>query len=243
MSNPIRWLGRIGRSVVATVLRQDCFLCGSPAEDLLCAGCQNSLPRLPAALCPVCALPTPAATACGACLSDPPHFDATLAAFYYRFPADKLVQALKYQARLPVARMLGHALADLTPVSADVLVPLPLHRDRLRERGFNQALEIARPIAERWAIPIDVSSVVREFNGAPQASLPVSDRHKNVRGAFLCRADLTGKSVLVVDDVMTTGATLNEFARELKKRAAVRVTNCVVARTVLDQGRGNRCSF
>lgn len=231
-----RLLSRAGRRLGAALLPQDCFLCGAASRDeLLCAACGGDLPRLPASCCPVCALPTPRGETCGACLKSPPHFDATLSCFSYAFPVDQLVQALKYQHRLVVCGYLADALLELSPVPpvpADLLLALPLSAQRLRERGFNQALEIARPLARRLGLPLPIDGYRRVVDTAPQASLPWQERHKNMQGAFECELDLSGKAVIVIDDVMTTGATLNEFARILKKHGAAKVTNWLVARAL-----------
>lgn len=225
--------GQSLRRLAAALLPQNCFLCAAPAGvGLLCPECAAQLPRLPDALCPVCALPSPGAEICGACLKNPPHYDATRAAFAYDFPLDRIVQALKYRAQLAAVPFLGAALAARGDGGAALLLPLPLHPSRLKERGFNQALEIARTVAAHSRLPIDFRACERSHDSAPQASLPWAERRRNVRGAFLCRADLTGLRVAVVDDVMTTGASLDEFARALKKAGAAHVTNLVVARTL-----------
>lgn len=221
------------RAAADASLPQDCLLCGTPAaSSLICTECNAQMPRLPAALCPVCALPSPGSAVCGACLKTPPHYDATLASFAYEFPVDRVIQALKYGAELAAIPFLADALADCPHVDADLVAPLPLHRARLRTRGFNQALEIARRFAARLDLPLAVAICERTHDSAPQASLPWGERQRNVRGAFLCRVDLSGKHVVAVDDVMTTGATLNEFARTLKHAGAAHVTNLVVARTL-----------
>jgi ComF family protein len=165
-----------------------------------------------------------------------PHFDATHAALRYAFPADRLVQSLKYGACLPVAVLLARLLRESLPRAPqpDILMPMPLHRNRLAARGFNQALEIARRLAPntpRDFQRLDFQGLVRTRDTAPQADLPADLRHANVRNAFDCRLDLEGLSVAVIDDVMTTGATLNEVARILKRAGAARVENWVVART------------
>jgi ComF family protein len=220
-------------AAAARILPQDCLLCGATAgARVLCDGCSAELQQLPAQRCPVCALPTPGAAVCGSCLKSPPRFDATAAVFVYAFPMDRMVQALKYGHRLAVAPFLGEALAACGGVAADLIVPVPLHPRRLRERGFNQALEIARVLAKRWDRPLDFASCERSHDTAPQASLPWEARRRTVRGGFLCRSDLSGRRVVAVDDVMTTGATLDEFARCLKNAGAAHVTNLVVARTL-----------
>jgi ComF family protein len=116
-------------------------------------------------------------------------------------------------------------------VLPDLLLPMPLHPARLRERGFNQAAEIARPLARRLGCPVALTTLVRDVDTAPQVGLPWHARAANVRGAFRCEEDLRGLRVAVVDDVLTTGATLHEVARCLKGRGAGWVENWVVART------------
>jgi len=208
---------------------QDCLLCGEESgPELLCAACIAELPALPES-CPQCALPSPAAAVCGSCLNHPPHFNATLALWRYEFPCDRLVQALKYRARLALAGFFARNLASRPIPEVDLIVPMPLHPKRLAERGFNQALEIARHLGR----PIAPRGVLRVKHTPPQTELPYEERAKNVRGAFLCKLDLSGASVAVLDDVMTTGATLNELARALKRAGATRVENFVIARTVL----------
>ena len=207
---------------------EDCLLCGGKGgPELLCAACVAELPALPDA-CPRCALPSPAGAVCGSCLTHPPHFDATLALWRYEFPCDGLVQALKYRARLALAGFFARSLASRTMPEVDLIVPMPLHARRLAERGFNQALEIARHLGR----PIEPRGVLRVKHTPPQTELPYEERAKNVRGAFLCKLDLTGARVAVLDDVMTTGATLNELARALKRAGAARVENLVIARAV-----------
>ena len=161
------------------------------------------------------------------------HFDATFALWRYEFPCDGLVQALKYRAQLALAGFFARSLASRPLPEVDVVLPMPLHAKRLAERGFNQALEIARGLARYRGTPIEPRGVLRVKNTPPQTELPYEDRAKNVRGAFRCELDLSGASVAVLDDVMTTGATLNELARVLKRAGARRVENFVIARTVL----------
>jgi len=225
----------IWRTALTTLLPQDCLLCSSPSGDgLLCPACSRDLPTLPVEACPVCAEAAPGAATCGACLSELRHFDATFAAYRYGFPADKLVQALKYQRRIAVADFFALAMVAGPRPEGDVIVPLPLHPARLAERGFNQSVEIARPLARALKLPLDVDGCRRNRDTPPQASLPWKARRKNIRHAFECTLDLSGRSVIVVDDVMTTGATLDEFARILKAHGAVRVSNWVAVRTLRD---------
>lgn len=172
----------------------------------------------------------PGAAVCGRCLSEPPAYDATTAALAYDFPADTLVHALKFRGELALAPLLGSLLSASIPSwSVDRVIPVPLSSARLRGRGYNQAVEIARHLARG---KLDVDVCVRHADTVPQTELPWDERRRNVRGAFGCRQALTGASVAVVDDVMTTGATLDELALTLKRAGAARVVNWVVARTL-----------
>lgn len=214
-------------------LTQDCLLCASESRDILCPDCAAELPALPERRCPICALPTRGGEICGHCLAKPPFFDETLAAFRYDFPLDKMIQSFKYGHRLSIGTYLGRHLAVLArDQRADLLIPLPLHPSRLSQRGFNQALEIARPIAAALKLPIAKTLCQRGRDTAPQADLSVQERHGNLRSAFQCTADLSGKRILLVDDVMTTGASAHECARTLKQHGAERVTVMVVARAL-----------
>ena len=226
------WQDRLA-GMLRAALPQTCALCAAPAGPaLLCAACDRALPRLPPG-CPQCALPSIDGDLCGQCLAAPPAFDRSQSAFVYAFPLDRLVQAFKYHGTLAWGGWFAQAMLAqrARPPAADVLIPVPLARGRQRERGFNQALEIARPLARRTGIPLLSGAVIRLRETPPQASLPWADRATNIRGAFACTTELTGLRALVVDDVMTTGASLDEFARTLKRAGAASVENWVVART------------
>jgi ComF family protein len=220
-------------------LPQRCALCAGPAGDaLLCAACTAALPTLGAA-CPCCALPSPAGALCGACLAHPPPFAATLAAYAYAFPVDRLLQALKYGGQLALSDWAASALAarvrsEPTPWRSvavpPLLVPLPLAAPRQRQRGFNQALEIARGLARELGLPLD-AALRRRHAGPPQAGLPWAQRIANVRGVFTAQRRLDGLHVVLVDDVMTTGATLADAATAARTAGAARVCCWVVART------------
>lgn len=206
-----------------------CYLCRGAAADLLCAACDADLPRLAGPRCPRCALDSPRGELCGRCLSEAPHYDATVAVLAYEFPADALVHALKFRGELALAAFLGKEIAHrVSAVEIDSVVPVPLSAARLRTRGYNHAAEVARHLLPG---KLDLALCERSRDTPPQMDLPFAERRRNVRGAFRCTRALAGASVAVVDDVMTTGATLNELARTLKDAGAARVVNWVVART------------
>jgi ComF family protein len=218
---------------VTAALPERCILCEAPAtKHAVCAQCRDELPWLPTAQCPQCALPSPHGRLCGGCLSHPPRFDAISAAFIYEWPLAPLIHRYKYGGNLALAGLFAHALAERIRAPVDLIIPMPLAPLRLAERGFNQALEIARTVSRLKQIPLAPHACRRVRESAPQATLPWNERARNIRGAFVCDADVRGLSVAVVDDVLTTGATLNELARNLRKAGAREVHGWMVARAV-----------
>ena len=218
---------------VQAMFPTQCVLCGSrDARPRLCAACERSLPRLPPARCTRCALPLTSGEVCGDCIARPPRYDRVLAGYPYAFPVDALVQAYKYGGDLTLAPVLAAGLAREIDERVDAIVPTPLSPSRLKERGFNQAQELARHLGLHARVPVLRTACRKVIDRAPQASLPFSERAGNIRGAFVCDADLRNMQVAIVDDVMTTGATVNELARNLKKAGATRVSVWVVARTL-----------
>ena len=211
-----------------------CILCAATAnEQGLCDGCSAALPAATGSRCPVCASPTPNASICGRCIRRPPRYDCVVSALDYVTPVDFLVAELKYSRNLAAARALASPLASRIAGETvpDVVLPMPIADSRLRERGFNQAVEIARHACAPFGLRLSHGVAQRVTAGVSQTALPWGDRARNVRNAFRCQADLSGKTVVVVDDVMTTGATLNELATVLKHAGAHKVIGWVVART------------
>lgn len=221
-------------SACARRLPQRCVLCADPGgPDGLCDGCQTDLPWLPALHCPVCALPASQPETCGRCLRRPPAFDDTVAAFSYGFPVDGMIRRLKFHAALPLAEVLALGLQRTLRgrTRPDLLLPMPLARSRLRQRGFNQSIEIARPLARALSLKLELDACRRSRDTREQSGLSLAARRGNLRGAFECDARLSGADIAVLDDVMTSGTTLDELARTLKLAGARRVTAWVVART------------
>ncbi len=214
---------------------QPCVLCGRMSRDgLWCAACDAALPYLDMPHCPACALPVPSGELCGHCLRHPPLFARTVAAFGYAFPLDKLVQAMKYGEQLALAHAFAHKMAQRIARGSlpDCIIPMPLHPAKLRERGYNQSLLLAAPIAREFSLELLPHACERVRDTAPQSSLPWKARKKNMRNAFICDVDLTGKRIALVDDVLTTGASLNALAEAVRQRGAVEIEAWVVARTL-----------
>jgi len=224
-------LASLGRRAASLIFGGSCYLCRGAAQGVLCESCDADLPRLDTACCPRCALASPGGAICGRCLTQPPSYDATTAAVAYAFPADVLVQALKFRGELALAPVLGELLARRVAEAADCIVPVPLSNERLRSRGYNQSLEIARRVAALTGARLAPELCERRRDTAAQMDLPLEERAKNVRGAFHCPGIVGSATVAVLDDVMTTGATLDEIAATLKRAGATRVVNWVVART------------
>lgn len=225
----------IGTLFARLLPAQPCLLCGTDSHaGLCCRDCDAELPRLDNPHCPICALPTADGRVCGECLRQPPPFDHTVAAFRYAFPIDKLIQALKFREQLILADYLADAVARRITLRPDCIVALPLHPTRLRERGFNQSLLLARRIASRSGIPLLAAACTRVRDTPPQSRLPWKERDKNMRQAFMCTGSdaLRDRHVAIVDDVMTSGASTGELARALKQAGAREVSVWVVARTL-----------
>lgn len=239
------WFGRAG-----SLLPGACALCAATGRHVLCSSCETRFFSSQVARCRCCALPLPAEARdpalllCGACLRDPPAFDATVVAADYAAPVDQLVLGLKFAGKLALAPLFADRLRDalLRSTVGDMPLPscltaVPLGGERLRTRGFNQALEIARPLSAALGVPVAARLLVRLRETTAQATLAPPERRLNLRGAFMLQPAMVGavrgQHVGVVDDVMTTGATLDAVATVLKRFGASRVTNLVFARTPL----------
>ena len=217
-----------------------CPACGGQAGqgEILCSGCVQSLPRNDHA-CPRCASPHdhPMLTddECGSCQQHPPAYQRCVALFRYAPPVDHFIRRLKFHQELSMATVLGEWLAerlqDRVPMP-DLILPIPLHASRLRQRGYNQALEIAKPVAQLLGVPVNRHALLRLRATAAQSDLPLEERRRNVRGAFAVRDghDLSGLHVALVDDVMTSGSTVQAAARCLRQAGASEISVWVVAR-------------
>lgn len=208
-----------------------CPLCEEDVtEDVLCHGCMEkfSMQRINGSQCDVCAIPFAAASpvqhTCGACLLEPPPYIEARSAFLYGGAALDAVHAFKYNGKTALGPSLGALTARAASFSSacDVVVPVPLHIKRLRHRGFNQSLLLGRVVAKHLKINADASNLKRIRHTEPQINLKHAERAKNISGAFEATRphELKGKRVLLVDDVFTTGATIRECSKVLKKAGA-----------------------
>lgn len=220
-----------------------CILCNDPAlqDKDLCLACEKELPWIINA-CRICALPLSGAeNICGKCLREMPPFEKSITLCRYEFPMSYLITSLKFNYQLTVARLLGELLSEKISASyqQDVLpekiIPIPLHAKRLRERGFNQAVEIARPIAKKFKLDIDHKNTRRIRETAAQMGLVAKERKGNVKAAFSVDAMPLAEHVAVIDDVMTTGHTMTEFCKQLKAAGVKRIDVWCCARTSLEK--------
>ncbi len=232
---------RLGRKVNgAWTSKHPCPTCLSPTSGPgLCCGCTADL-DVNTTACVQCALPMDTATCqagaqrCGRCLANPPAFDRVRTPWLYAFPVNRLIGRFKYRGERvygrPLAEMLAEQLANTGTCYPDCLLPVPMHAERQRQRGFNQAEEIALWLSDRLTIPVRRNSLTRTRQANPQSALSRRQRQRNLRGAFRVQGSLPAH-VAVVDDVVTTGATIEEIARILKRAGVETVEVWALART------------
>ena len=218
-------------------------------ESDICSECIDEMPRNEHC-CPRCAVPLasdysngnhPNGVICGRCIKQPPAFDYSYSLFRYEGTIVSLIHQLKFSQKIGHARSLGALLAEDSAEYVkknglpDSLLPVPLHRRRLRQRGFNQSAELARLLASRWSCPVMFDEIERGRKTDSQTGLDAKQRKKNIRGAFILASEVTFEHVLIIDDVVTTGSTVNELARLLKKAGVKRVGILSVARAPMKQ--------
>lgn len=225
------------RSLIHRLFPATCLLCLDPGQPPfldLCRACEDDLPRTSRG-CAICAAPLSAsAITCAACQARRPAFDAAFAPYRYEFPLIELIHRLKYGRQVALGRILGtllaRRLAERGPATVDALVPVPLHHSREARRGYNQAEEIARFVAESLALPVANRIARRVRATEEQVALPAAVRRVNVSGAFEVTAAAVPAAVAIVDDVLTTGSTADALARVLKRAGCRRVEVWAVAR-------------
>ncbi len=209
-----------------------CLLCHAQIADAshyLCPPCLHDLPYLTHS-CPQCgtALTKQTDTSCGKCQANTSPIQQTFSLFHYKPPVNHLIKQLKFHHTLLIANLFGKLLAEAikqqdTPLP-DCIIPVPLHTRRLRERGYNQALQIAKPLAKELGIPLQTSLLVRSKYTRPQTDCSFKERKTNLRNSFSCTLEATSyQSIAIVDDVITTGTTINEAAKVLRRHGVKQV--------------------
>ncbi|MFC1748199.1 double zinc ribbon domain-containing protein [Pseudomonadota bacterium] len=232
------WVNKWLLSVHDWLLPPCCVLCGRAGSNGmdLCSSCASELPYIGSA-CKQCAIPLSRGAVCGACQKRAPGFSDAKAVFLYQEPIDFLVRALKFDQKLYCARLLGELMAEVLVCELadddlpDVILPVPLHPVRLRQRGFNQALELARPISRRLGVPLAPAVCKRKINTDPQTGMDSTARRRNLKGVFEVSVDSGMSHIAIVDDVMTTGSTVEALAQALKAAGVGRVSVWVCARS------------
>jgi len=216
-----------------------CLLCHTKTlGDALCSPCFEELPWQ-VHNCVRCGLSLSETQICGECAKNPPPYDHTVCLFDYQTPIAQLILSLKFAGKLAYAKLLGELMTARiaqhyqTENIPELIIPVPLHVQRLKERGYNQALEIARPIAKQLKMALDVTSCVRVLPTLPQAMSQLDTRKQNMKDAFEVKQVLQAKHVAIIDDVVTTGSTVAELASVLKKAGVARVDVWCCARTQL----------
>ncbi len=223
--------------IINTIYPSSCALCGATGRPglELCPACFSDLPwnRHP---CPRCAAPLPPDSdtpLCGECIKRLPSWDEAKSPLSYSFPVDKLVQRFKFEGDLAVGRLLGTLLADYLAAGTekpDCIVPVPLHPSRLKERGFNQAMELARPLSRRLKVQVRLDLCERVRATEVQSKLDAAERKKNLRDAFTVNAPVQGMHLALLDDVVTTGVTAEVLAQAFKEAGAARISLWSVCR-------------
>ncbi|MFI8223879.1 ComF family protein [Pseudomonas sp. NPDC085632] len=221
---------------------QTCLLCDEPAEAQMpiCSACETDLPWL-GEQCVTCALPLAAAgLTCGECLLEPPAFEQVVVPWLYGFPVDSLITRFKHNATWPFGHLLADVLGEYLQhrfdeglPRPDALLPVPLARKRLRQRGFNQAAMLARWLSQSLDLPCEEQVLRRVKETDAQQDLDAKARKRNLRNAFnlMPDAQVKGRHLALVDDVLTTGATAQALARLLMDAGAARVDVYCLART------------
>lgn len=220
--------------LIDLLLPDQCRICGGASSNAgYCLDCAADLPRH-GLQCPVCAIPVVTGGICGRCQHDLPPFTETIAPFQYAPPLSEDIHKLKYQRKLACGRDLGTLLAReieaRLPELPEALVPVPLHWRRQLQRGFNQSVEIARPVAGALDIPIVAGLVKRRVHTPPQVGLSPAQRRGNIRRVFELTTKPLPRSAAIIDDVITSGSTVTELARCLRAAGVEHVQVWALAR-------------
>jgi competence protein ComFC len=228
--------GQLQEKIVDFFFPRRCVGCGKMG-DLLCASCCQKLPRLLPPFCQKCGKPESSGVLCPACWGQQTDIDGIRSVFRFEGTVRRAIHDLKYRNLKSIAACLATLMANYlrdNPVHGDLLVPVPLHRRRLRERGYNQSSLLAEKLGKLTALPVLDGSLCRLKDSLPQArTTTVEERRRNVEKAFACQnGKLRGKTFILIDDVCTSGATLESCAAALKTAGAVSVWGLTLAREI-----------
>ncbi|MCZ6504194.1 MAG: ComF family protein [Gammaproteobacteria bacterium] len=222
--------------LIFAILPGTCIICEASTHRKLdlCVKCELELPWLNNA-CLHCSIPLPDGNnVCGQCLFNKPPFTRCYSGFVYKYPIDRLILDFKENQKLLIGKLLATLLLKSFPENftpPDLLVPIPLHKSALKKRGFNQSLEIAEVLSGNWSVPMDTRNCRRIVETTQQKSLHQKDRANNIRGAFAIEKSYQGERIAIIDDVVTTGATVTEFARLILANGAASTEVICIART------------
>lgn len=222
------------RRLYSKLMPIPCRLCGTMSQQqVICQSCLHDLPTLTAA-CPRCALPMTNTYLCGSCLRQPPEQDASFSLFPYREPIKRLIADFKYHDKLYLAGLFARLMRNKlnTQCLPDLLIPIPLHPNRLRQRGYNQSSELAKSLSTLLGIPSSNDYLIRAIDTKSQASIPFKERKKNIQHAFQLIASNLPAHIALIDDVLTTGHTANAAAKVLRKAGVTKIEVWTVARTI-----------
>ena len=231
-------LQQVKTAFLDLLLPLKCLGCGREG-DLICPSCRQSLPRIRLPLCQRCGATVSEGNLCHSCINYPLTIDGIRSVFLFQSTVRQAILQLKYRHLKTIAAPLGQLLAEHLsshPLKGEMLVPVPLHPKRLRERGYNQASLLAKELGQRAGLPVIEGPLVRVRDTVSQAKTASAiERRRNVKDAFVCHVGLEGKQVLLIDDVCTTGATLDACATALKAAGAGSVWGLTVAREMFAQ--------
>lgn len=235
----MRFADRLASSLLSSVYPSSCPVCKCPSDNLhyapICAACWSGIKRYTGPQCGVCAAPLSSefSTTCAECLRNPPPFSRVLNFGIYSGALAEAIHLLKFSGLRRMARHLGRLLAEVQAPDADGIVPVPVTVRTLRERGFNQSLLLARAVSQRHKMPVYIDMLYKGRETLPQVGLGAGERRANLKNAFIVNGDLAGATLILLDDVMTTGATARECARSLVRAGAKEVIAMTFARSVM----------
>jgi ComF family protein len=218
----------------SNLLPVPCLLCGAACKThAICTDCIDDFPKL-GNCCPRCATPLSLSVSCGNCLTHPPAQNISMSLFAYKNPIDRLIADFKYHDKLYLTEVFADLMYEQLKNKPlpKLLIPIPLHRRRLRQRGYNQALELAKILSRKLNIPISKNILIRSRDTAPQASLPYDQRKRNMRRAFMLNDSVLPNHIALIDDVLTTGHTVNAAAKLFRPEGVSDIELWTIARTI-----------